>query len=192
MKFPALLLMALAQVFALGPRERVVSPNKAYVLYGNETAAQLWLENTRTHERRMVMEVTIQTMAAAWSPDSSAFAVSDRWASDIEMAYIYDAKSLERLDISPQILAAYPDTARFVPGPDAAPHSYCHVVRWLDPQHVEVRLHGHTDGVRVGNSIHPGDCFDLRFRVSRGGKVEQLSRRVLPISDAQGCEAIGD
>ena len=172
--------VALTPAAALGPGERMVSPNGAYVLFA--TAPQLWLEDTHTHQRRKVLDVTLQTLTLAWAPDSSAFAVNDRFASDIEMAYLYDVKTLERLDLRPRILAAYPDASRFVPGQDTAPHSYCHVVRWLDAQHVDVRLHGHTDGVRVGASIRPGDCFELRFRVSRDGAVKDLCRRVLPVT----------
>ena len=186
----AVALIALHPGAAFDPAEPLVSPDRAYVLSGSETSHQLWLEETRTHHRRTVLDqVTLITMTLAWAPDSSAFAVSDRFASDSEVAYIYDARTLDRLDLRSRIIAAYPDTARFVPGLDAAPHSYCHVMRWPDPQHVEVRLFGHTDGIRIGSTFRPGECFDLRFRVGRDGDVQKISQRVLPASD-KGCEVI--
>ncbi len=189
--FFAATLVALGPAAAFDPSERIVSPDRAWAILGSDTAHQLWLEDTRTHRRRTVLDdVTIATMSVSWAPDSSAFAVSDRYASDVEVAYIYDVRTLERVDVRARILAAYPGTARFVPGPEAAPHSYCGVVRWLDAGHVKVRLNGHTDGVRVGSTIRPGDCFDLRFRVGRDGSVRELSRKVLPVSD-KGCEEIG-
>ena len=136
-------------------------------------------------------QVTLQTLTLEWSPDSVAFAASDRYASDTEVAYIYDVHTLDRLELLPRILATYPNVLPFTQGPHAAPHSYCHVMHWTDPKHVEARLHGHTDGARIGAAFRPGDCFDLRFRVSREGEVHEISRRVLPVSN-KGCEAIGD
>jgi hypothetical protein len=88
------------------------------------------------------------------------------------------------MDVRARILRAYPNAARFVQGPDRAPHSYFHVVRWLDARNVEVQLHGHTDGE------YPIHCFDLRFRVSRDGEVKELSRLVLPATE-KACETIG-
>ena len=134
----------------------------------------------------MVFEVTIQTLTLAWSPDSAAFIANDRAVSDLEMAYIYDVKTLDRLDLRSRILAADAGAARFVPGKNTAPHSYFHAIRWLDARHVEVQLHGHTDGIRAGRSVRPGDCFDLRYRVGRDGAVEKLSQRVSALT-ATGC-----
>jgi hypothetical protein len=172
-----------------GPAHRLVSPDGAYALFGGGEAAQLWLEETRTHRRKMVFEVTIQTLTLAWSPDSAAFIANDRAASDIEDAYIYDVSTLQRLDVRSRILAADAEVARFVPGPNTAPHSYFHAIRWLDARRVEVQLHGHTDGTWNGASVRPGDCFDLRYRVSREGAVQKLSQRVLPLT-LRGCDAI--
>jgi len=91
----------------------------------------------------------------------------------------HDVKTLDRVDVRSRILAADAAAARFVPGVDTAPHSYVHAIRWLDARRVEVQLHGHTDWVRVGASVRPGDCFDLRYRVGRDGSVQKLSQRVL-------------
>ena len=171
------------------PAHPLISPDGSYALYGIPDAAQLWLENRTTHERRLVLDATIQTMTLAWSPDSVAFAVNDRWASDQEIAYIYTAATLDRLELRAPVLAADPQAARFVPGPGSAPHSYFHTIRWLDPENVELQLHGHTDGVREGNLVRPGECFDLRYRVSRGGKAHKVSQTVLP-AGSQACAAI--
>lgn len=172
-----------------GPEHALASPDGAYALFGSAASPQLWLEDTRTHRRRMVFEVTLQTLTLAWSPDSTAFLANDRWASDQEVAYIYDAATLARVDLRSRILAADPAAARFVPGRDAAPHSYLHAIRWLDATHVEVQLHGHTDGAWIGTSVQSGDCFDLRYRAGRDGTVEKRSQRVFSITSA-GCSGV--
>ena len=179
--------MALEPPF--GPEHALASPDGAYSLFGSATAPQLWLEDTPTHRRRLVFEVTLQTLTLAWSPDSAAFIANDRWASDQELAYIYDASTLARVDLRSRILAADPGAARFVPSRDAAPHSYVHAIRWLDSAHVEVRLHGHTDGTWNGTSGKPGDCFDLRYRAGRDGSIAKLSQRVLLVS-SNGCRGM--
>lgn len=172
-----------------GPANELVSPDGAYALFGSEAAPHLWLEDQRTHERRQVAEMTVQTLSLAWSPDSTAYIVNDRFASDIEMAYIYRVDTLDRLDLRSRILAADPPAARFVPGPDAAPHSYVHAIRWLDVGHVEVQLHGHTDGVWDGTSVLPGQCFDLRYRIARDGVVEKLGEHVASLA-SKACAAM--
>jgi hypothetical protein len=103
------------------------------------------------------------------------------------MAYIYDVRTLGRLDVGGQIIAADAEAARFVFTQYSAPHSYFHAVRWLDARHVEVQLHGHTDGTWTGTSLRPGECFDLRYRVSRDGAVQKLSQRVFAVT-SKGCE----
>jgi len=169
-----------------GPTNKLVSPDGAYALFGSDKAPQLWLEDKSTHERKMVFRVTLQTLTLAWSPDSAAFIANDRAVSDVEFAYVYDAKTLDRLDLGSRILAADAEIARFVPGQNTAPHSYFHAIRWLDARHVEVQLHGHIDGTRDGTSVRPGDCFDLRYSVTRNGAVKKLSRRVSALT-ARGC-----
>jgi hypothetical protein len=180
---------------------RLVSPDGAYALFGSETAPELWVEDTRTHGRRMVFRVTLQTLSLAWSPDSAAFIANDRAVSDMEIAYIYDVKTLDRLDLRARLVAADPDAVRFfVPGqvrpaPAEPPRgkvpsmSYVEALHWIDSTHVEVALYGHTVGERVRNSIEPGNCFDLRYRIARDGAVQKLSQHVSPIT-SQGCEAV--
>jgi hypothetical protein len=170
-----------------GPANRLVSPDRAYALFGNDQAARLWLEDTRTHQRLEVVKATIQTLTLAWSPDSAAFIVNDRVVSDLEFSYIYNVKNLDRLDLRSRILAADPEAARFVPSENTAPHSYFRAIRWLNAKQVVVQLHGHTGGTRNGTSVRPGDCFDLRYRVARDGVVQKLSQRVSPINGEKGC-----
>src|ERR1035441_6528266 len=71
-----------------GPANQLASPDGAYALFGSDKAAQLWLEDTRMHQRMMVVKVTVQTLTLAWSPDSAAFIANDRAASDLEISYI--------------------------------------------------------------------------------------------------------
>jgi hypothetical protein len=172
-----------------GPANQLVSPDRAYALFGSDSAPQLWLEDRRTGQRKMVLRATVQTLSLAWSPDSTAFIANDRVVSDVELAYIYDLKTLHRLDLRSRILAVDAEAARFVPGPNTAPHVYVHAIRWLDERHVEVQLHGHTDGTWTGTAVRPGNCFDLRYRVSREGEVHKLSQRVAPLGSRE-CEGM--
>lgn len=160
-----------------GPTNRLVSPDKAYALFGKYEEAELWLEDTRTGHRKLVFPVTVQTLTLAWSPDSAAFIANDRYASDVEFAYIFDVRTLNRLDMRYRILAADPGASQF-----ASAHSYFHAEQWLDARHVEVSLWGHTDQP-------PVRCFDLRYRVSRDGAVQKLSQHVAAIT-SKGCDWI--
>ena len=182
----AMIAVAHAQSVALkepyGPQRSLVSPNGAYALFGVQNA--LWMEDRRTHERRMVLTATVQTLTLAWSPDSAAFAVNDRALSDVENAYIFDVKTLDRVNLTARITAA---AAGFLK--DRNGHSYFHVKRWLDARHVEVALYGHTIAVVNGTAFEGGDCFELLYRVSRDGEVEKLGQRVAPLG-AKACEAI--
>ena len=47
-------------------------------------------------------------------------------------------------------------------------------------------------GVSVGKTIEGGDCFELRYRVSRAGEVQKLSQRVVAIDNSNGCDAMGE
>jgi len=179
--------MRLACFVAVALAHSLVSPDGRQALFAKPGESRLWIENLRTHEERKVFDATVQTLTVDWAPDSAAFIANDREASDREFAWIYDVRTLDRLDLEGRIAATDPQALRFVPTADTAPHSYAHAIRWLDAQHVEVRLHGHTDGFRRGNSIVPGDCFDLRYRIGRDGAVRKLSQRVMPISDRDGC-----
>jgi hypothetical protein len=178
----------LAVMLASQLAQPLVSPDGACVLAGSDSEPQLWLENKRTHERKMVFAVTLQTLTLAWSPDSAAFIANDRMVSDLEVAWIYSVPKLSRLDLRARILAADPKAIRFTPGENRAVHSYTHAIRWLDAKHVEVQLHGHLDdAARAGDAIKPGHCFDLRYRIGTDGSVQKLSQRVAEISDKTGC-----
>lgn len=182
-----------------GPANRLVSPNGAYALSGDAENARLWLEDLHSQERRMVFRVTVQTLTMAWAPDSGAFLANDREFSDLEVAYVYDVKTLDRLDLRARIVAADAGSARFFvpgqiaparpagPGEKVPAISYVHGIGWTDPRHVEVQLVGHTGGARRGTSLLPGDCFDLRYWIGRDGAVQKLSQRVFPIDDKTGC-----
>jgi hypothetical protein len=188
-----------------GPANTLVSPDGAYALFGpGGGRSEVWLEDKRAHQRRMVFKVTLQTLTLAWSPDSTAFIANDRAVSDIEIAYIYDAKTLDRLDLRSRIVAADPGAIRFFePGqinaaPVFAPNakipttSHVHAIQWLDARHVEVQLVGHTGRIMVGKTIEGGDCFELRYRVSRAGEVQKLSQHVSAIDNSNGCAAMGE
>ena len=170
------------EAVSLYRQHRLVSPNGAYALAGVAGRSELLLEDERTRERTRVMGITVETMTVAWSPDSAAFLVNDRYASDVECAYIYDTKTLERVDlgrlVENSIIGQEPKAARFLWDINTGIHSYFDAMRWLDAQHVELRLFGHTNG---SPDAIPGECFDLRYRISRDGVVEKLSEHSAPI-----------
>jgi hypothetical protein len=113
--------------------------------------------------------------ATQWSPDGKWFWVNDRWASDRTNSYIYDAQTLEPIDIEKQIQAADAEARRLE---DA--HRYFEVKRWADNRSVVVEFHGHTD------SPPPTVCFQLWYRVTVSGAVKKISQRVFPVTDP-GC-----
>ncbi len=155
----------------LGPVTQLASPDGYGILYGEKSNSglQLWIEDERTRRRTKLFDVG-GTLSAVWCADGSAFYVNDHWASDRERAYIYDAASLERMDIADRILAADPQSPRFATG-----HSYFDIERWDGTHDVYVRFSGHTDEP-------PVTSFDFRYRVSRTGVVKKLSQRFAPIT----------
>jgi hypothetical protein len=164
-----------------GPITRLASPDGSHILYGVpyqsgvDDGPQLWIEDTRTQQREMLLSIA-GTLSAVWSPDGSAFSVEDHGASDSARAYLYDARTLQRLDLASRILAVDPGAERFT---DA--HKYWGLERWESAQQVIVRFHGHTDQP-------PVVCFNFRYRVSRAGSVEKLSQRVFPVNGETGCK----
>jgi hypothetical protein len=160
-----------------GPVTRLTSPDGKATLYGvpygANTPPQLWFENMRSHERTKLLDVP-STLSAAWSANGKAFLVLDHEASDKATSYIYDAATLQRLDLAARITASDP-AAR----PYTHDHTYFDAERWQGNNQVLVRLHGHTD-------TPPVTCFDFRYRVSRGGVVTKLSQRILPVGGL-GC-----
>jgi len=172
-----------------GPEHQLVSPNGVYSLFGIQSPINaenaLWLEDRKTHQRKIVFPVTVQTLTVAWAPDSAAFLANDRAASDIENAYIFDVKTLDRLDLTERITAHAEPRFR----KEQNDHSYFHATCWLDARHVEVELYGHTDGIPKGTHVQAGACFNLRYRVSRDGAVQKLSQRIASL-DSKDCDTI--
>jgi len=163
-----------------GKNDRLPSPDGRYALFGralNETksgAPELWIEEPSLSKRVRLLELG-GTARAAWSPDRTAFYVNDRWPSDAERSYLYDAASLDRTDLGKVILASDERAARLATG-----HTYIGVEQWKDSHTVLVRLHGHTDKP-------PVVCFDLRYEVDRNGSVKKLAEHIAPVTD-KGCD----
>jgi hypothetical protein len=166
----------------------LVSPDGAYVLFGSDTAPQLWLEDKGTHERRKVFDATVQTLTLAWSPDSAAFIANDHAFSDVENSYIYDLKTLRRIDLRSRILAVDPEAADLAANRSGSPHLYFHAIRWLDARHVEVQLCGHAGGMSdTTTTIPPAECFDLRYRADTDGLLKKVSWRIFSLNSKE-CE----
>ena len=164
-----------------GPTARLASPDGSHILYGvpfrpgRNDGPQLWIEDTRTHQRKKLLSVG-DTLCATWAADGSAFSVEDHGASDFTRTYIYNVNTLQRLDLAKPILAADPNAKQFAIG-----HAYFDLKRWENVQEVVIHFHGHTDQ-------SPVTCFDFRYRVSRGGDVEKLSARVFPLGPKNFCQ----
>lgn len=158
-----------------GPVKRLPSPDGSKVLYGAPYRAarnqgpQLWIEDTHTHHRTMLFQIG-GTLSADWSPDGTAFYVNDHLGSDEENAYIYNAATLQRMDIGAQIQAADPASRPFANG-----HAYYEVTRWEGSSALAVSFFGHTDEPPVRS-------FAFRYRISRAGVVKKLSQCVAPVS----------
>ncbi|HWF11594.1 MAG TPA: hypothetical protein VG297_24165 [Bryobacteraceae bacterium] len=157
---------------------RLVSPNGRATIYGVpykagvNTSPQLWF--TRARENQKLLDVP-GTLSAAWSPDGNAFFVLDHEGSDEAVSYIYDAATLERLDLAQRIASSDPAARPYTHG-----HTYFDAESWQGNGQVLVRLHGHTDEP-------PVTCFDFRYRVRRDGAVTKLSARMFPAGARKGC-----
>jgi hypothetical protein len=171
-----------------GPGNAVVSPDGAYGLFWGPLG--LSIDDRHTHGQQFVMIVAAKlTATMAWSPDSAAFVVNHRVASDLEIAYLFDAKTLDQIDLGGRIAAADPELKRFIPEGANSPGSHFHAWRWLDAGHVLVEVQGHTVGQTVGNAVRPGECYGFRYSVSRTGEVRKLGGRAASL-DSQVCESI--
>jgi hypothetical protein len=151
-----------------GPVKRVASPDGALILYyANSTGQnpQLWIEEVHTHRRTKLLDIG-GTLNAVWSSDGRAFYVNNRWASDRETSFIYDAATLQRLDIAASIQTADPRARGFADG-----HTYYEIERWIGTQQVAVRFWGHTD-------TPPVTLFEFRYAISRAGAVEKAGERI--------------
>jgi hypothetical protein len=151
--------------------QRLPSPDGSRVLYGvpyqkSGSVPQLWIEDTRTHRRTKLFDIA-STLSAAWSADGAKFYVNDHLASDSELSYIYDAATLQRIDLAARIQAEDPRSRPF-----ANDHAYFEIRGWEGKQNVAVSFFGHTTG--------PVVCFNFRYRISKAGVVNKLSQRITP------------
>ena len=165
-----------------GPVKKLTSPDGSYILYGVPyqsgitSGPQLWIEDARKKTRKKLLSIG-GTLRAAWSPDSAAFYVVDRLASDSTLSYIYEMPTLKRLDIAEHIFNADQEANRFARG-----HVYVEAEGWTDKKTVQVHFHGHTDESEIA-------CFDFRYLVNRTGVVTRLSRHITAVT-SQGCFAL--
>jgi hypothetical protein len=160
--------------------KRLASPDGSMVLYGvpydqgRNEGPSLWIEDTRTRRRTKLLDIP-STLSAGWSADGAAFYVNDQLASDQELAYIYDAATLQRIDIGARIQEEDPESRRLATG-----HAYFQVRGWDGTQEMAVSFFGHTDQP-------PVLCFTLRYRINKAGVVKKLSQRVTPAT-ATSCD----
>jgi hypothetical protein len=156
-------------VIAVAQSARIASPDGLHILF-KKPPAQLWLENTKTGETRLIHEGT--AMEARWSPGGSAFFVNDGDGSDLNLAYVFDAQGTQTVDLRKAIVAADSGIANLAA---RASHVYVDAIAWQDSRHVLVDFDGHTDRA-------PVRCFEFRYRVSVNGAVTGLWRRFPPLT----------
>lgn len=156
-----------------GPVTRLASPDGSRILYGVpyqsgvNQGPQLWIEDARSHQRQKLLDIS-DGVSAGWSADGDRFYVQDHSSSSSTESYIYDARSLKRVDLGALVRKSDPGIGRF-----AAGHAYFDVDRWEGPTAVIVHFYGHTDEP-------PVVCFDLHYRVSLTGDVVKLEQRTFP------------
>lgn len=152
-----------------------VSPDGSKTLSATHEngGTQLWIENTRTHQRQMLLD-TASKVSAQWNADGSAFYVVQSNPEEA-LSYIYDSNSLERLDVRGRILAVDSGAQRF-----AAGHAYFQMQSWQDAKQALVDFHGHTDDP-------PAVCFEFHYRVSRSGSVSKLSQQTSKDTSSPFC-----
>jgi hypothetical protein len=162
-----------------GPLTRLASPDGSLILYGVpfqkgvNKGPQLWLEDARTDQRQKLLDIS-DGVSAGWSPDGTKFYVQDHSSSSSTESYIYDARSLKRVDLGALIRKSDSSISRFASG-----HAYFDMERWESPEAVIVHFYGHTDEP-------PVVCFDLRYRVKFSGTTTKLEQHVFP-PDSKGC-----
>ena len=156
-----------------GSITRLASPDGSLILYGvpfqkrvNE-GPQLWLEDARTHQRQKLLDIS-DGVSAGWSSDGTKFYVQDHSSSSSTESYIYDARSLKRVDLGALIRKSDSSISRFASG-----HAYFDMERWESPETVILHFYGHTDEP-------PVVCFDLRYRVKLSGTTTKLEQHVFP------------
>ena len=87
-----------------GSITRLLSPDGSLILYGVpfqkevNGGPQLWLEDARTHQRQKLLDIS-DGVSAGWSPDGTKFYLQDHSSSSSTESYIYDARSLKRVDL---------------------------------------------------------------------------------------------
>jgi hypothetical protein len=156
-----------------GPITRLASPDGSLILYGvpfqkgGNEGPQLWLEDARTHQRQKLLDIS-DGVSAGWSPDGTEFYVQDHSSSSSTESYIYDARSLKRVDLGALIRRSDSSISRFASG-----HAYFDMERWESLETVIVHFYGHTDEP-------PVVCFDLRYRVKLSGTTIKLEQHVFP------------
>jgi hypothetical protein len=187
------------------PDHKVVSPDGKYALFnGRADSAEVWIEEVSTHTRRYVMSMNTGVVSVGWAPDSHAFYLNNHVASNVDRAYLYDAQTLDQLDLAALVVGADRKarrfTAPFVLEPPkfgsrvrVADHSHLEAARWLDAGHVDVFLDGHTDATGSpegdGPPFRPVQCFSLHYRISKSGEVRKLGQQVAS-AESKACERI--
>ena len=156
-----------------GSITRLLSPDGSLILYGVpfqkevNGGPQLWLEDARTHQRQKLLDIS-DGVSAGWSSHGTEFYVQDHSSSSSTESYIYDARSLKRVDLGALIRKSDSSISRFASG-----HAYFDMERWESPETVILHFYGHTDEP-------PVVCFDLRYRVKLSGTTTKLEQHVFP------------
>ena len=150
-----------------GPLTRIASPDKSWTLVfecPNECAERkLWIEKTQPKQRRLVSEYE-RSLGVSWAPDSRHFFVYDEAGSNEGFSYIYDAATLDKLNLAELVTAHDKAAVPFL----KAGHSYMRAKYWIDAHALIAILTGHFDE-------SPSHSFTLKYRIGIDGNIRRLS-----------------
>jgi hypothetical protein len=95
-----------------------------------------------------------------WSPRSSQFALTDRWASDKADVFLC---SVSKSQSSRSVTKNFPQ--HLIPADELRGHCYFEAHKWLNPHLLVIKVSGHTDEAPVRGFEHEYvfDCVSGKF-----------------------------
>jgi hypothetical protein len=163
-----------------GPRSELPSPDGQHVIYGEpyqrgvRQGPELWIRHRGRSDRKRLLELA-STARAFWYPDSRNFIVIEQEGSSSGTSYIYDTEGRVVQDARAALLHSDSELGAVANG-----HFYVAVERLLNADTMRIAAFGHTDEP-------PVRCFRFVYTMTRGGKIERLSRRISPAT-ATTCD----
>ena len=127
---------------------------------------KLWIEEAASHKRRPIKDYD-RNLDVSWAPNGQFFFVNDNSASTNARCYVYDATTLNEMNLEKVILTGDSGASVFL----NAGHSYLRAKHWINSRALLLILDGHNDGAFPRG-------FTLRYRLDLNGKVEKISQHI--------------